>query len=80
MAEQIHGHEVMEMMIESGQTYTKESLKSEIISKFGEDARFFTCSAENMSAQEIIDFLETKGKFVSQEDGFKTDVDNICNH
>lgn len=80
MSEAIHGHAVMEMMIESGESYTKESLEKAIIDKFGEEARFFTCSAENMTAKEIIDFLESRGKFVPSDKGFSTDANKICDH
>lgn len=80
MGEPIHGHEVMEMMIASGKNYTKESLAGEIVEKFGADARFFTCSAENMTAGELVGFLKSRGKFVDTEDGFSTDPNKICDH
>ena len=35
MNESIHGHQVMEMMAESQQTYNKQSLKLAIATKFG---------------------------------------------
>ena len=80
MNKTIHGHDVMQMMIDSDKTYTKESLEKIIIEKFGEDARFYTCSAENMTASEIIDFLDSRGKFEADGVEFKTDPDKICNH
>ncbi len=80
MAESIHGHDVMSMMIELKQTFTKESLKEAIDKKFGEEARFHTCSEENMTAVELMDFLESRGKFVDEEGGFSTEEDKICNH
>lgn len=80
MAAQIHGHEVMEMMIESGKRYTRGSLRADIIRRFGETARFYTCSADNMTSDELIAFLQARGKFVDVGDGFKTDPDRLCNH
>jgi len=80
MSESIHGHDVMAMMVASGKNYTKESLEVEIIEKFGAEARFHTCSAENMTAKELIELLESRGKFVDAGDGFSTDPDKICNH
>lgn len=41
----IHGHEVLNMMIESGEQYTHGSLEAAIKARFGEQARFHTCSA-----------------------------------
>lgn len=46
----IHGHEVLNMMIESGVQYTHTSLEAAIKARFGEQARFHTCSAEGMTA------------------------------
>ena len=76
----VHGHEVMKMMIESDEDYTKESLAENIKKKFGEKTVFYTCSAENMSAEQIVDFLEKKGKFINSEKGFTTDKEKICEH
>ena len=80
MPETVHGHEVMKMMIEDGVTYTKATLRAAIIARYGEDTRFYTCSAENMTANELISFLEGRGKFVSASDGFTTEPDRICKH
>lgn len=80
MAEEIHGHEVMQMMVGSGKVYTKESLCKEIRERFGEEARFFTCSAQGMTASELVDFLEKRGKFLNQGQGFSTDKSKICSH
>ncbi|TWU41057.1 YecH family metal-binding protein [Novipirellula artificiosorum] len=77
---QVHGHDVMHMMVASGKTYTKEMLRGEILERFGEQTRFYTCSASNMTADELILFLEGKGKFDSQEDGFTTSPSSICDH
>ena len=59
--EQLHAHEVLHMM--KGNSYSESSLKKAIIEKFGEDQRFYTCSAENMDIDELIEFLKMKGKF-----------------
>jgi probable metal-binding protein len=76
----IHGHEVMEMMLGSGKTYTKQLLLADIHEKFGTGARFCTCSAENMTAEELVDFLEARGKFVPRTGGFQTSTDVMCQH
>jgi probable metal-binding protein len=77
---QIHGHEVMKMMLRSGKIYTKASLTEEIVKQFGPDTRFHTCSAENLTAGELVEFLDARGKFVSQGDGLQTSSDLMCNH
>ncbi|MER1976455.1 MULTISPECIES: YecH family metal-binding protein [Pseudocitrobacter] len=78
--ESIHGHEVLNMMIASGESYSKESLVMAIENRFGESARFHTCSAENMTAAELVAFLEKKGKFVPVDAGFTTAESKICRH
>ena len=78
--EQIHGHEVIQMMLQSGKAYTRASLLTHIVATFGSDSRFFTCSAQNLSPEGIIDFLQAKSKFVPCEEGFQTSPDLMCKH
>ena len=72
--------DVMHMMLELGGQFTRDSLKSAIETRFGADTRFHTCSAEDMTALQLIDFLEAKGKFVAADDGFNPREDHICQH
>lgn len=76
----IHGHEVLNMMIESGEQYSEQSLVLAIHSRFGETARFHTCSASEMSASALVAFLAAKGKFIPVETGFSTHESKICRH
>lgn len=80
MTESIHGHEVLHFMLENPAGFTRESLEAAIIARFGADARFHTCSAEEMTAAQLIDLLEKKGKFVPVGDGFNTEAGMICAH
>ena len=73
-----HGHEVLAMM--QGKAFTEEGLLKAIIEKFGSDERFYTCSAENLTAQELIDFLKEHGKFMPKEGGFTVDTSKVCDH
>jgi probable metal-binding protein len=74
----IHGHEVMKMMLVSGKSYTQRTLVADIVRKFGKDARFYTCSAESLTAAELVEFFDSKGKFIKQKTGFQTAPDKIC--
>ena len=80
MGEKVHGHEVMRMMIASNETYTRQSLRQAIHDRFGTETRFHTCSADGMTAEELIDFLESKGKFLFQGSEFTTHADRMCDH
>ncbi len=58
-----HGHDVLHMM--EGNSYeTKEDLVKAIIEHFGEEERFHTCSVDGMNAEELVDFLTERGKFM----------------
>ena len=76
----IHAHEVMHMMLELNRDFSRETLAQAIVDRFGADARFCSCSADNMDVDAVIAFLESRGKFVAREDGFNTAADKICNH
>lgn len=78
--QEIHGHAVLQMMDESGQSYSRETLLAAINEKFGDDARFGICSGGNMTASELIEALAAKGKFVGDEDAFRFDPSAMCNH
>ncbi len=70
----------MDMMLQSGKPYTCASLLADIIANFGHDARFYTCSAENLTPEGLIDFLQAKGKFIPCAEGFQTSPDRMCQH
>ncbi len=77
---QIHGHEVLQMMLTSGKTYTRQSLVADIVAKFGAEARFYTCSAEGMTAEGLVEFLDSKGKLIPQDGGLQTSPSVMCRH
>lgn len=80
MTESVHGHEVLEMMLVSEERYTRESLLNAIAAKFGAGASFHTCSGGSMSAGELIDLLEAKGKIRRSGDYLAADAGNMCSH
>lgn len=80
MTREIHGHEVIALILESPQPYTRASLAEAIAARFGPDARFFTCSAAGMDAAAMIDFLESRGKFMPLDGGFTINPDRVCSH
>lgn len=75
-----HGHEVLHMM--QGHSYaTKQQLIDAIIQKFGADELFYTCSAEGLTAAQLVDFLEARGKFMpAAGEDFTVDITKVCNH
>lgn len=72
-----HGHEVLRMM--EGNSYTREGLVEAIIDRFGAQERFYTCHAQGLTAEELVEFLEGRGKFIPAGQGaFTVDVAKIC--
>jgi len=75
-----HVHDIMQMMMDSGEVYTRESLKKAIINKFGVATTYCSCSVNMMTPEGAIDFLESRGKFIPSEAGFFTDESKKCSH
>lgn len=71
---------MLQMMLTSGKTYSKASLAEEISKTFGPEARFYTCSAEDLTAGQLVEFLEARGKFIPQGEGIQTSAHLICRH
>lgn len=77
---EIHGHEVLELIVSSGRTFSRASLIEAIDQRFGKDARFFICSGGGMTATELVDTLTAKGKFAGSADAFVFNPATRCNH
>jgi len=80
MSNSVHGHQVMELMLTLGKAISKEELKLLMLEQFGENTCYHTCSASDMTAAELIEFLEKKGKFTESEQGIETAANRICKH
>jgi len=80
MSPSIHGHEVIEMILASQQSYTRASLEAAITARFGPTARFHTCSAEDMDAAGLVAFFAARGKFVGAPDAFTINRAEVCQH
>lgn len=76
----VHGHEVMEMMLEQPGGYTRAELEVAVVTRFGSEARFHTCSREGMTVSELIEFLAERGKFDDREGKLSTARERICKH
>lgn len=74
---EIHAHEVLRMM--EGNCYSSKAVLREAIAlRFGTAQLFRSCSARGMDIDTLIDFLERKGKFRSESDGFTMDISKVC--
>ncbi|MEI6492764.1 MAG: DUF2492 family protein [Verrucomicrobiota bacterium] len=60
--EQTHGHEIIELVAKYPEGIAAGTLADIVAGEFGTGARFFTCSAENMSLPELLAFLADRDK------------------
>ncbi|MGL4474399.1 MAG: YecH family metal-binding protein [Shewanella sp.] len=66
MTQSIHGHKVMDFMVELGPKVELDLIAA-IQHQFGASQRFHTCSATDLDVKALLDFLKTKGKLVAIE-------------
>ena len=76
----IHAHEVMHFIAATARACSKAEWLLEIAGKFGDSARFHTCSAKNLSAGELMDFIAARGKFQVEGQALSLDAAKICQH
>ncbi|WP_067522148.1 YecH family metal-binding protein [Endozoicomonas ascidiicola] len=65
--ESVHGHNVLNLVKEQEAALTKENLMSAIAEAFGTDARYHTCSARDLTADELVSQFVEKGKLVEAD-------------
>jgi probable metal-binding protein len=76
--QQVHGHEVMQMIDESGSTITREQLLQQIQAVYGENPRFFACAIQDADFEGILTFLKARGKVVEVDGKLGTDIGKMC--
>lgn len=76
--ESIHGHEVINFIKETKPPISRHNLSLEISKKFGENNIFHTCALNNLSADDLIDFLERSGKLIVRNGVSFIQSDLIC--
>ncbi|WP_369433827.1 YecH family metal-binding protein [Psychromonas sp. MME1] len=70
MSQSIHGHQVIDLVSNSEILFTTSTLKIAVAEQFGDDSLFHTCMDSNLTAEDLINFLVSKGKFIETEAGF----------
>ena len=70
----------MHLIADAKLARSKDGWVDAIGQKFGAGARFHTCSAEDLSAAELLDFLMARGKLDMVGPALSLDARNICQH
>jgi probable metal-binding protein len=79
--ESIHGHAVLELIHGSSPALTPTELADEVERRFGAAARFHTCSAEQMTLKQLLQFLFARQKIELRDDGrLYVQLANVCQH
>ena len=77
----IHGHEVIALVADAQPPFTLTTLKDAASARWGAQARFHTCSADDLSLAQLLDFLLERAKLVVSADGALSVVaGNVCSH
>lgn len=78
--ESIHGHEVIAVVFQAGRPLSRSEIVVQAGKRFGAEARYHTCSAEGLSAEELVGFLKDRGKLTGGDEALSLDGDEICQH
>ncbi|GLO62288.1 hypothetical protein MACH09_27960 [Vibrio sp. MACH09] len=78
MAQQIHGHTVLDILSEN--SLTREELKSYLTEKYGKDVLFHTCQSEGLDFDTLFDFFISKQKVSCVAGKFSSCAANKCAH
>jgi len=76
----IHGHLLLEMLLDGHKDYTRESLKLDIERRFGSEAMFHACAAKNLNFEGMLNYLFQRGKIFDNQGVLKTKQSLICDH
>ncbi|MGL5360617.1 MAG: YecH family metal-binding protein [Shewanella sp.] len=80
MSQSVHGHEVMALMAAQASPMLQQELIALMAHKFGESRRYHTCSADNLTAVELIEFLLNKAKLEVTPAGLTLVAGRKCQH
>jgi probable metal-binding protein len=78
--ENVHGHDVLRLVHEAPTPPNRGELEATLDRLYGPDVRFCTCSATDMTRDELLDFLLSRGKLVEHQGRLATDPSRICDH
>lgn len=76
----IHAHSALDFIAAHDGLWKLEELDSQFSGKFGTDARFFACSADNMTTSDLVAFLLQRQKIFLHENRVYLHRANVCNH
>ncbi len=76
----VHGHDVLNYLVAAGGTVNRAALVSWATEAHGPDARYHTCSRNGMSLDELLGFLESRGKLALAGETLQVFPEKMCGH
>lgn len=76
----VHGHAVLEMILGAAAPMTEADIIAKARWTFGENARYYTCSAENMTIEELLQFLVRRQKITLDRGYVTAHRERMCKH
>lgn len=76
----IHAHDVLSMVAESNDGMMLEDLRAVLQTKYGPDVRFTNCADARFTVDELLLFLESRGKIYVDDGVARVNARNVCSH
>ncbi len=80
MSQSVHGHNVLNMLLAEDTSYTLASLKQAVVTEYGEDVRFYTCSQQDLTFDALLAFLLDRQKVVQDGETIAANRERMCSH
>lgn len=74
----VHGHEILNFVHAANPRVNREQLFAHVKSAYGPHALFCTCSAADMTFEQLFSFLIAAGKIVERGGLLYTDTSKVC--
>ena len=74
----VHGHEILRLVHTAPTAFTRATLAQEAARRYGPDARFCTCSVQDMTLSQLVDFLVSRGKLIEAGGQLRADISQMC--
>lgn len=74
----IHAHEVLRLLQELGEPCPEGRVREEVVRRFGPDARFHTCSIDDLAFDDLLELLVALRKLERSSAGLSIARERVC--
>lgn len=76
----IHIHDVLDMIYQTNKIYTIEELKKEVVENYGDDINLTSCSDHLFEIDDMINFMQERGKIRLEGEKIYPTAGQTCEH